>query len=325
MDEQKKKIVGMAIIGVVILAGVFLFLRISGSSDAPKEQKNEPFIRSRGKVDLSMYAPSVDNIPSPDKFDKSTGDYALSTRDVFSSGKPDTVDTAEEFAQYIASDDIPHIEYDPAERVVRKQTSVRTEAQPQKKAAGQSVSRPEPSVQPAEEKASPYARLAAALDKEKEGENVTASRSDTEARQGIQSVSAVVHGEQSVTYGGRIKMRTVDAGKINGIDIPANTYIFGVSGIHQNRVTVTVVNAVVNGREVYFNASVYDASDGAEGIFVAGVDLQSDVNNEVTGEAGNILRQGGAGGRIAGGIVQSVSRSRNRQITLSNNHKIFIR
>lgn len=334
MDAQKKKIVGFAVIGAAILLGVFLLTKVSGPSDVPPGQNKESFIRSRGKVDLSMYAPSVENIPSPDKFDRSSGDYALSARDIFSEEKPDTTDIAAEFEQYIASDDIPHIEYDPSSGTVKRRTSARTGtslpspekvSRPPEATDPRSVPASASSVLSPDEKSAPYARLIAALDKEKESENGTVSRPDTEVHRGMQSVSAVVHREQSIAYNGRVKMRTIEAGKIDGIDIPANTYIFGISNINQNRVFVTVVNAVINGRDVYFKASVYDASDGAEGIFVAGLDLQSDVNNEVSNEASDVLRQGGAGGRIAGGIVQSVTRSRNQRITLSNNHKIFIR
>ena len=152
----------------------------------------------------------------------------------------------------------------------------------------------------------------------------------TEAATSDATIAAVVHGEQKLKQGERVKLRTTAAGTLGGVAIPQNTYVYGTVGFGNNRITITISTAFINGRETAITAQVYDYSDGAKGIYMQGISETGALTQQATGDAGQeaagIMAGTGIIGRVAGSVVRAVSSSSGEtSVILSNNHKIIIK
>jgi conjugative transposon TraM protein len=84
-------------------------------------------------------------------------------------------------------------------------------------------------------------------------------------------IQAVIHGDQTVQTGSTVKLRLVQPIYVGGVQIPANTFIYGTAGICGERVTIELTNAIYDGKVYPISMKVYDGSDGLTGLYVPGM------------------------------------------------------
>ena len=153
---------------------------------------------------------------------------------------------------------------------------------------------------------------------------------ETATGTGTATIAAVVHGEQKLKQGERVKLRTTAAGTLGGVAIPQNTYVYGTVGFGNNRITITISTAFINGRETAIAAQVYDYSDGAKGIYMQGISETGYITQQAGGnmgqEAAGVMASTGVIGRVAGSLIRTVTSSGGEtEVILSNNHKVIIK
>lgn len=85
------------------------------------------------------------------------------------------------------------------------------------------------------------------------------------------SIEAVIHGDQTVQAGSTVKLRLIQPIYVGGVQIPANSFIYGTAGISGERVTIELTNAIYNGKVYPIAMKVYDGSDGLAGLYVPGM------------------------------------------------------
>jgi conjugative transposon TraM protein len=90
---------------------------------------------------------------------------------------------------------------------------------------------------------------------------------------------AVVHGDQAVVTGAKVKLRLLQDIFVGGERIPANSFIYGPASISGDRVLIQLSSVSVKGRLLPVSLKVYDATDGLEGLYVPGL-ISRDVLKE---------------------------------------------
>lgn len=83
------------------------------------------------------------------------------------------------------------------------------------------------------------------------------------------AIPAVVHETQTLVSGATIKLRLTDAVFINGQEIPAGTFVFGLCSLDGERLTVEVKHIRFKNALLPVNLSIYDM-DGIAGIRIPG-------------------------------------------------------
>jgi conjugative transposon TraM protein len=130
------------------------------------------------------------------------------------------------------------------------------------------------------------------------------------------TIAAAVYGDQTVTDGQAVRLRTTEPMRAGGILIPRNTVITGTGSLSGERLEIAVTAVEYGGTIVPVKLAVHD-SDGQAGIHVPG-SMEIEALKEIAGEMGsspgstvNLNRQS-AGGQLltdlGRGVIQGVSR-----------------
>jgi conjugative transposon TraM protein len=86
---------------------------------------------------------------------------------------------------------------------------------------------------------------------------------------GRNSVRAVIHETQTLINGATVKLRLVDAIRINGVLIPKETFIHGIASLSGERLRITVSSIRYGSQLFPVQLTVYDM-DGLDGVRVPG-------------------------------------------------------
>jgi conjugative transposon TraM protein len=147
------------------------------------------------------------------------------------------------------------------------------------------------------------------------------------------STPAVVQGEQTVSDGSTLLMRTLeDTYSSDGVLIPKNTYISGIVRLTEERLNIQIQSVRI-GKNIYkVSKSIYDL-DGLMGLNVpenvkAELARQASARalentNARTGGSGIIDKVGGAVGDAAKSVLSKDKRE--IKVTVKNNYKIFLK
>lgn len=92
------------------------------------------------------------------------------------------------------------------------------------------------------------------------------------------SISAVVHENQTVTTGSIIKLRLLNDITINGVTIPKDNFIFGQATLSGERLNIEINSIRYKNNQFAVQLNVFDL-DGMDGVFVPGA-ISSDVAKE---------------------------------------------
>lgn len=115
--------------------------------------------------------------------------------------------------------------------------------------------------------------------------NNSSSQNEDKTQEKTQFVQAVIHGQQEVSQGATVKLRTVSSATIDGNKIPVNSYIYGIASITEERVTITINALSLSDQIIPVRYSVYD-KDGIEGIYIPGL-TQHEATTEAVDQAIN--------------------------------------
>ena len=147
-------------------------------------------------------------------------------------------------------------------------------------------------------------------------------------------IRAVIHGDQTnLGAGSMVKMRLLDPVYVNGIEIPANSFVYGVLSFTENRANIRTENVQVGNRVVPFKASIYDL-DGFEGIYIPD-NLVGNVKSDAAGQAvsGANLRVS-TGSSLVNTTVNALTQAaksasqaavRERKVSISSNYSIIMK
>ena len=83
------------------------------------------------------------------------------------------------------------------------------------------------------------------------------------------AIQAVVHENQVIVNGSTVKLRLVNDIVINGVQVPKNSFLFGMASLNGERLGITIQNIVYNNSLYPVELSVYDL-DGLDGIYIPG-------------------------------------------------------
>lgn len=83
------------------------------------------------------------------------------------------------------------------------------------------------------------------------------------------AIKAVVHQTQTIVDGATIKLRLSDDIFINGIQIPKNSFLFGIASLKGERLVVKISNLTYRNSIFPISLSLYDM-DGIAGIYIPG-------------------------------------------------------
>lgn len=93
----------------------------------------------------------------------------------------------------------------------------------------------------------------------------TATRKDSKAR----LITAIIDEEIKAVDGSRVRLRLLDDIKVDGEVLKKGTYLYAImSGFGQQRVKGTVESVLVGDRLIKVGLSLYDVSDGLEGLYI---------------------------------------------------------
>ena len=139
-------------------------------------------------------------------------------------------------------------------------------------------------------------------------------------------IQAIVYGDQRVTVGNRVMLRSTKIGSINGIQVSPDTYIYGyVQGIGSERVRLQVKSIITDQGEQPVNLKVYDASDFIEGIYSPDALSQSGAK-EVQSDAVSTSSGTTVSMPIIGGSIKVAKKAiAQTSVTLKNKHRLILR
>lgn len=131
---------------------------------------------------------------------------------------------------------------------------------------------------------------------------------------GKNTIAAVIAGNQSVTNGQSVKLRTTEPMWIGNRLIPRNTKVVGASRLQDERLEIEITSVETNGSIYEVELKVYD-SDGQEGINIPN-SMESDALHEIGANMGSTMGSSinistDAGAQIASdvgrGLINGVS------------------
>ncbi|MDR2909981.1 MAG: conjugative transposon protein TraM [Bacteroidales bacterium] len=144
-------------------------------------------------------------------------------------------------------------------------------------------------------------------------------------------IKAAIHDDQTVISGSTVKMRTLESFDVDGVKVPANTFIYGVASLQENRVNISITSIRMNNNIYTVSKSVFD-NDGLQGIFIpynapadGASELKSDVVTDVPVTTGT-----GVVGTVVNSAVQTTknvirSSTRENKVTLKANYSIYLK
>jgi conjugative transposon TraM protein len=83
------------------------------------------------------------------------------------------------------------------------------------------------------------------------------------------AIAAVIHNTQTIVNGSTVKLRLVGAVFINGVQIPKNTFLFGLASLKGERLLVKINSIQYNNSLFPVDLNVFDL-DGISGIYIPG-------------------------------------------------------
>ena len=131
---------------------------------------------------------------------------------------------------------------------------------------------------------------------------------------GNNTIAAVIAGNQSVTNGQSVKLRTTEPMWIGNRLIPRNTVVVGAARLQDERLEIEITSVETNGSIYEVDLKVYD-SDGQEGINIPN-SMESDALHEIGANMGSTMGSSinistDAGAQIASdvgrGLINGVS------------------
>lgn len=140
-----------------------------------------------------------------------------------------------------------------------------------------------------------------------------------------QTMYAVVDVSKSVRQGETIRLRTTNECIVDGMNVPRNTFIYGIiTGISNNRCTVSINRISFKGNVLNVNGTVIDATDGREGLSIYGKNVSQGVGKNIQNASTNIMRSTGSIGSISADALNSAVKTEDK-VHLSENHAIIIK
>ncbi len=358
MNEKNKKILGICILAVTVIMVIFV-LGKKGGTEANSDEVAKVIQKTNEKIDLSEFRPNVGAMKQKEKteaknqnaddisFDAVADTSAAAIWNNWVHNAPE-IPEMPEFQVYVVEKDGRRRQVDgpgwkdgrPSEQpIVKQQASPRRSGAPaaspavaknQQTVVNQQIEQLQPQVRQKSAEELLAEEMAAAFSSEKNtagaGTVVDNRKQNTNE---VTAIKAVVHGEQRLASGSRIKLRTTAAGQIASTNIPANTFLYGIVTFGANRATVAINRAVVNGRDIQINCNVYDASDGGAGLYIEGLKNATAIGegkSEAVNEVQNVIAASGTGalGRMANAVIRTTQNGQ-QEIILSNNHKLLIK
>jgi conjugative transposon TraM protein len=83
------------------------------------------------------------------------------------------------------------------------------------------------------------------------------------------AIAAIIHNTQTIVNGSTVKLRLVGAVFINGVQIPKNTFLFGLASLKGERLLVKINSIQYNNSLFPVDLNVFDL-DGISGIYIPG-------------------------------------------------------
>ena len=128
-----------------------------------------------------------------------------------------------------------------------------------------------------------------------------------------------VDGEQTIKINDRLQMRTTEDAIINGTKVLRNTIVYAIVKFRPNRVILEVENI----DHISMELQAFDLADGLEGIYIKN-SFRGDVFNEVLGDVVEDINVPGV--PQVGGIKKVFQRNnRNVKVTVNNNYKLLLK
>ena len=153
---------------------------------------------------------------------------------------------------------------------------------------------------------------------------------------GKNTIAAVIAGNQSVTNGRSVKLRTTEPMWIGNRLIPRNTVVVGAARLQDERLEIEITSVETNGSIYEVDLKVYD-SDGQEGINIPN-SMESDALHEIGANMGSTMGSSinistDAGAQIASdvgrGLINGVSqyltkKMRNVKVHLKSGYRVML-
>ena len=153
---------------------------------------------------------------------------------------------------------------------------------------------------------------------------------------GKNTIAAVIAGNQSVTNGQSVKLRTTEPMWIGNRLIPRNTTVVGATRLQDERLEIEITSVETNGSIYEVELKVYD-SDGQEGINIPN-SMESDALHEIGANMGSTMGSSinistDAGAQIASdvgrGLINGVSqyltkKMRTVKVHLKSGYKVML-
>lgn len=153
---------------------------------------------------------------------------------------------------------------------------------------------------------------------------------------GKNTIAAVIAGNQSVTNGQSVKLRTTEPMWIGNRLIPRNTTVVGAARLQDERLEIEITSVETNGSIYEVELKVYD-SDGQEGINIPN-SMESDALHEIGANMGSTMGSSinistDAGAQIASdvgrGLINGVSqyltkKMRTVKVHLKSGYKVML-
>ena len=156
------------------------------------------------------------------------------------------------------------------------------------------------------------------------------SGSEKQATPGIVPIQAEIYETSTVLSGNRVKLRLMEDCRVNGINIPRSTFVYGTCTVNNERLEVNVTQFPVNETFIPVQISVYDL-DGLKGLYVpdnasrkAAKEAGSSVNtSSMFGVTNNPLMY--AGIQAADRGTQSLAKMiRIKKVTVKKNTLVYL-
>ena len=146
---------------------------------------------------------------------------------------------------------------------------------------------------------------------------------------GANLISAVIHNDQVISNGTKVKLRLTEDIVVDGVSVPRNSFISGIATFSKTRMSIALNSVIVGNNIIPFNRVVYD-KDGMEGIYLPD-NFKSEAASDATSDAASGAMSVIGGPIGAAGIAMSVGKNLVRKsiqrqtVTLKSNYKIFIK
>lgn len=141
-------------------------------------------------------------------------------------------------------------------------------------------------------------------------------------------IPAVIHNDQVITSGTKVKLRLTESIIVNGITIPRNSFVSGIANFSKTRMNITLTSIIIGNNIIPFSKSVYDR-DGLEGINLPENMQSKDVSEagaDMSNQAlGTIASSGIIGAAISSGGNLLRKKQQRQTVTLKANYKLFLK